>query len=115
VECGSGRWPLTDPGAVPSVAGPVAEGEGSCRRGGVFLGNMMATHRFHPTRYYNVIGTAEPCLRVADGDTVTADTIDASRLDAREVAVAERGNPMTGRSTWRGRSRGTRWRCASTG
>ena len=57
---------------------------------------MMATHRFHPTRYYNVIGTAEPCLRVADGDTVIADTIDASGLDAREVAVAERGNPMTG-------------------
>src|SRR5579859_3599487 len=56
----------------------------------------MATHRFHPTRYHNVIGTAEPCLRVADGDTVIADTIDASGLDAREEAVAERGNPMTG-------------------
>ncbi len=56
----------------------------------------MATHRFHPTRYYNVIGTAEPVLRVADGDTLIADTIDASGLDAREVAVAERGNPMTG-------------------
>jgi amidase len=56
----------------------------------------MATHRFHPTRYYNVIGTAEPCLRVADGDTVVADTIDASGLDALEVAVGARPNPMTG-------------------
>jgi acetamidase/formamidase len=56
----------------------------------------MATHHFHPTRYYNVIGTAEPCLRVADGDTVVTDTIDASGLDARLVAVANRGNPMTG-------------------
>jgi hypothetical protein len=56
----------------------------------------MATHRFHPTRYFNVIGTAEPCLRIADGDTVVTDTIDASGLDAREVAVGERPNPMTG-------------------
>jgi amidase len=56
----------------------------------------MATHRFHPIRYFNVIGTAEPCLRVADGDTLVTDTIDASGLDAREVAVWERPNPMTG-------------------
>ena len=56
----------------------------------------MATHRFRPTRYFNVIGTAEPCLRVADGDTVITDTVDASGLDAREVTVTERPNPMTG-------------------
>lgn len=56
----------------------------------------MATHRFHPTRYHNVIGTAEPCLRVADGDTVITDTIDASGLDAQEATVASRPNPMTG-------------------
>ncbi len=56
----------------------------------------MATHRFTPTRYHNVIGTAEPCLRVADGDIVIADTVDASGLDAREAAVAPRPNPMTG-------------------
>jgi len=56
----------------------------------------MATHRFRPTRYYNVIGTAEPVLRVASGDTLIADTIDASGLDAREMVVAERPNPMTG-------------------
>ncbi len=56
----------------------------------------MATHRFRPTRYFNVIGTAEPCLRIADGDTLIADTVDASGLDASEVPVAERPNPMTG-------------------
>ncbi len=33
---------------------------------------------------------------VADGDTVIAETVDASGLDASEVAVAERPNPMTG-------------------
>jgi acetamidase/formamidase len=56
----------------------------------------MATHRFRPTRYFNVIGTAEPGLQVADGDTLIADTVDASGLDASEAAVAERPNPMTG-------------------
>jgi acetamidase/formamidase len=56
----------------------------------------MATHRFRPTRYFNVIGTAEPCLRVADGDTIIADTLDAAGLDANEAQAADRGNPMTG-------------------
>jgi acetamidase/formamidase len=56
----------------------------------------MATHRFHPTRYFNVIGTAEPCLRVADGDTVVTDTIDASGLDAHLAQAGNRPNPMTG-------------------
>jgi acetamidase/formamidase len=56
----------------------------------------MATHRFRPTKYFNVIGTAEPCLRVADGDTVITDTIDASGLDADERQAAPRPNPMTG-------------------
>jgi amidase len=56
----------------------------------------MATHRYLPNRYYNVIGTAEPCLRTGDGDTVVTDTIDASGLDAHEVAVAPRPNPMIG-------------------
>jgi acetamidase/formamidase len=56
----------------------------------------MATHRFHPTRFYNAIGTAEPCLRVADGDTVITDTLDASGLDAAERQAGGRPNPMTG-------------------
>ena len=56
----------------------------------------MATHRFSPTRYFNVIGTAEPVLRVADGDTVVADTVDAAGFDSHDVAVASRPNPMTG-------------------
>lgn len=56
----------------------------------------MATHRFRPIRYHTVIGTAEPVLRVASGDTIIADTIDASGLDAQEQQAWERGNPMTG-------------------
>ena len=56
----------------------------------------MARHHFRPTRYHNTLGTAEPCLRIADGDTLVAETVDASGLDAHEVAVASRPNPMTG-------------------
>jgi acetamidase/formamidase len=56
----------------------------------------MATHRFRPTRYHNTLGTAEPCLVVADGDTLVTDTVDASGLDAHEVVIAPRPNPMTG-------------------
>ena len=56
----------------------------------------MAKHHFRPTQYFNAIGTAEPCLRIADGDTVVTDTIDASGLDAREISVGNRPNPMTG-------------------
>ena len=56
----------------------------------------MAKHRFHPTRFYNVIGTAEPCLTIADGDTVVTDTIDAIGFDADEVSRASRPNPQTG-------------------
>ena len=56
----------------------------------------MTTHRHHPTRYWNVIGTAAPCLRVAGGDTVITDTVDGYGLDAREVTVTAPTNPMTG-------------------
>ncbi len=56
----------------------------------------MTTHRFRPTQYFNVIGTAAPCLHLADGDTLITDTIDASGLDASENTVAPRPNPMTG-------------------
>ena len=56
----------------------------------------MATHRFHPTRYHNVIGTADPVLHLADGDTLITDTIDASGLDASEKPASSGPNPMTG-------------------
>src|SRR5690242_11987265 len=56
----------------------------------------MATHRYRPNQYCNAIGTAAPCLRVADGDTVITDTLDASGLNAEEEAVGQRPNPMTG-------------------
>ena len=57
----------------------------------------MATHRFRPTRYHNVIaGHIEPCLVIADGDTIIAGTIDAAGDDAEGVGRAQKPNPMTG-------------------
>ena len=56
----------------------------------------MATHRFAPTRFYNVIGTADAVLRIADGDRVVTTTLDAWGFDAHGAQLADRPNPMTG-------------------
>lgn len=56
----------------------------------------MATHHYTPERYYNTLGTHEPALRIADGDTVLTTTLDAGGNDAAGVRVAKRGNPQTG-------------------
>src|SRR5215207_4132096 len=56
----------------------------------------MSTHHFQPTLYYRTIGTHEPALQIADGDTVNATTADAIGYDQHGECVAERGNPMTG-------------------
>lgn len=56
----------------------------------------MATHRFEPTHYHIVMGTLEPVLHIADGDTVITTTIDAAGQDKHCEQVAPRGNPQTG-------------------
>jgi len=56
----------------------------------------MATHRFQPTTYYNTIGSHEPALRVADGDTVITTTADAGGWDEHGERVARGGNPQSG-------------------
>ncbi len=56
----------------------------------------MATHRFEPTHYHNTLGSHEPVLRIADGDTVVMTTLDAGGWDARGEQLARPGNPMTG-------------------
>ncbi len=56
----------------------------------------LATHHFVPTHYHTTIGSHDPVLHIADGDTVTTTTVDASGCDARGAAVAPRGNPQTG-------------------
>ena len=56
----------------------------------------MTTHRFEPTHYHITLGTYEPVLRIADGDTVITTTVDAGGKDARNEQVASRPNPQTG-------------------
>ena len=56
----------------------------------------MATHRFTPGRYYSTLGSHEPALRVADGDTVITTTLDAGGMDETDTLVAAPGNPQTG-------------------
>jgi amidase len=56
----------------------------------------MTTHRFTPTHYYTTIGSHEPVLRIAPGDTVITTTVDAAGGDARNEQVTPGGNPQTG-------------------
>jgi amidase len=56
----------------------------------------MATHHFLPTRYHTTIGSHEPVLRIADGDTVVTSTVDASGRDRSGEIVTPGGNPQTG-------------------
>ncbi|MCZ7572871.1 MAG: acetamidase/formamidase family protein [Ardenticatenaceae bacterium] len=56
----------------------------------------MATHHFQPTHYHITLGSREPVLRIADGDTVVTTTVDASGRDAGNRQVTPAGNPQTG-------------------
>jgi amidase len=56
----------------------------------------MATHHFTPTRYYRAIGSHEPVLKVADGDSIVTTTIDARGSDHNDEKVHPGGNPQTG-------------------
>jgi amidase len=56
----------------------------------------MTIHHFTPGHYHNTLGSHEPVLRVADGDTIETTTVDAAGFDARRERVAQPGNPQTG-------------------
>ena len=56
----------------------------------------MALHRFHPEIYHLTIGSHEPVLRIADGDTVITTTVDSGGRDAADQQVTPGGNPQTG-------------------
>jgi amidase len=57
---------------------------------------LMATHRWQPDRYHTTIGSHEPVLRIASGDTVVTTTVDARGADERGEPVTPGGNPQTG-------------------
>lgn len=56
----------------------------------------MATHEFSPDRYLRTIGSHPPVLRIADGDSVVTNIVDAEGRDHTDRPVTPGGNPMTG-------------------
>ena len=56
----------------------------------------MATHHFVPNYYHISLGSHEPVIRIADGDTVVTTTVDAFGKDASDREITPRGNPQTG-------------------
>jgi amidase len=53
-------------------------------------------HRHEPKHYHTTLGSHEPVLRLADGDTLVTTTVDARGQDHTGQTVTERGNPQTG-------------------
>ncbi|MGH9175410.1 MAG: acetamidase/formamidase family protein, partial [Vicinamibacterales bacterium] len=56
----------------------------------------MTLHRFTPSHYFSTIGSHEPVLRIADGDTVITQTIDSGGVNASGERVHRGDNPQTG-------------------
>jgi acetamidase/formamidase len=53
-------------------------------------------HEFEPGAFHVAIGSHEPVLRVADGDTIATWCVDASGRDRTGEPITEGGNPQTG-------------------
>jgi acetamidase/formamidase len=56
----------------------------------------VATHDFEPPHFHVTIGSHEPVLRVASGDTVRTSCVDAAGCDSSGERVTDGGNPQTG-------------------
>lgn len=56
----------------------------------------MTVHEFEPTHYFTNMGSHEPVLTIAPGDSVVTQTVDARGYDANNAPITPRGNPMTG-------------------
>lgn len=56
----------------------------------------MAEHHFTPDHYHSALGTYDPVLRIADGDTVVTTTLDAGGGDSTNTRLKTGGNPQTG-------------------
>ena len=56
----------------------------------------MARRVFEPEAFHNVLGSLPPAARIADGDTVVAETVDAWGFDKSGVRRHSPPNPMTG-------------------
>jgi acetamidase/formamidase len=56
----------------------------------------VATHDFEPKVFHTTIGSHEPVLRIASGDTVRTWTVDSSGYDREGTDLTPGGNPQTG-------------------
>jgi len=56
----------------------------------------VATHDFEPSVFHVTLGSHEPVLRVASGDTVRTWCVDSSGYDRHGNELTEGGNPQTG-------------------
>lgn len=56
----------------------------------------MARLSFEPEVFHNVLGSLAPVARIADGDTVVTETVDAWGFDKNQTPRQSRPNPMTG-------------------
>src|SRR5919198_1990628 len=56
----------------------------------------MARHVFEPTHFHVTIGSHDPVLRVASGDTIATGCVDSAGHDANLDQITEGGNPQTG-------------------
>lgn len=53
-------------------------------------------HQFTPSHYHTTIGSHEPVLHVASGDTIVTTTVDARGYDHTRTQITPPGNPQTG-------------------
>jgi amidase len=56
----------------------------------------VATHDFKPTHFHVTLGSHEPVLHVASGDTVRTWCVDAAGHDSAGERITDGGNPQTG-------------------
>src|SRR5580765_4619310 len=58
--------------------------------------SRVATHEFEPTVFHRTLGSHDPVLRIASGDTVRTWTVDSSGYDRDGRDLTPGGNPQTG-------------------
>jgi amidase len=63
-------------------------------------------HDFEPTHFHLTIGSHEPVLRVASGDTIRTWCVDSGGYDRNGEDLTDGGNPMTGPFFVEGAERG---------
>jgi amidase len=56
----------------------------------------VTVHDFEPTHFHVAIGSHEPVLRVASGDTIRTWCVDSGGSDRSGEQITEGGNPQTG-------------------